>query len=170
MSLLNDCKYGYSANGSILSLTLLRCGNSPNPDADKERHTFVYSILPHMGDIRQADVVKEAYILNNPLLVVNGKPEKSDIPKAFSLFDCDGAVLDTVKHAEDGEGWVLRFYEPYNSAQTVNLMCGKKIKKAIFVDLLENCIDDKDLKITDNSLAFKIKPFEIISIKIWLET
>ncbi len=168
MSLMNDCKYGYSADGSTLSLTLLRCGNSPNPDADKERHSFVYSILPHRGDIRQADVVKEAYILNNPLFAMEGKPKKPGTPKEFSLFACDGAVLDTIKPAEDNDGWVLRFYEPYNASGMVNLQCGKTIKKVMPVDIMENQIHNFEVEAFDNGFKFNIKPFEIVTLKVWL--
>lgn len=165
MSLLNDSKYGYNADGSTLSLTLLRCGNCPNPDADKEHHSFTYSILPHMGDIKEADVVKEAYMLNNPLFAVKGKAK---LAEEFSLFECEGAILDTIKMAEEDDGYVLRFYEPYNASSSVNLTSAKKIKKAIPTDIMENQIDNFDVKIIDRGLEFNIKPFEIVTLKIWL--
>lgn len=169
MALLNDCKYGHSANGSTLSLTLLRCGCSPNPDADKEHHSFVYSILPHKGDIRQAEVVKEAYMLNNPLFAAAGMVTREDMPEAFSLFECSGAVLDTIKPAENGDGYVLRFYEPYNSTQTVTLTCGKKIACVQVVDLMEDPTDDMPVERIEQGISFNIKPFEIVTLKVWLD-
>lgn len=48
VSLINDCKYGHSCIGSDLSLTLLKCGTYPNPNADQGKHIFTYSILPHI--------------------------------------------------------------------------------------------------------------------------
>ena len=45
VSILNNCKYGYSSNGNEIALTLLKCGTYPNPEADKEVHEFTYSIL-----------------------------------------------------------------------------------------------------------------------------
>ncbi len=169
VAILNDCKYGYCANGSTISLTLLRSGNSPNPDADKEMHSFTYSIYPHSGDIKKADVVKEAYLLNNPLVVRNGGISEKLLPEKFSLFECEGAVLETIKPAENNDGVILRFYEPYNSSQNVKLKCGKNIKKAVCTDLMENITDDVYPELTDKSLSFKIKPFEIITLKLWLE-
>ena len=168
MALLNDCKYGYSAKDSTLSLTLLRCGNSPNPDADKEHHSFVYSILPHVGTIQQADVVKEAYLLNNPLFVVHSAVN-ADMPEAFSLFECNGAVLDTIKPAEKGDGLVLRFYEPYNSAQVVTLKTGKKVRRVLPVDIMENPIDNLPITQSEYGLSFPVKPFEIVTLKVWLD-
>ncbi len=169
MALMNDCKYGYSAKDSTLTLTLLRCGCSPNPEADKEKHQFTYSILPHSGDIRDAEVVKEAYILNNPLAVVEGVADGKAVPESFSLFECNGAVLDTIKPAEDGDGLVLRFYEPYNCSGKVRVQSGKKIKKAIFTDLLENAIDRKDPEYRENEISFDMKPFEVITLRVWAE-
>lgn len=166
MALLNDCKYGYSAKESTLSLTLLRCGNSPNPMADKERHQFVYAILPHIGDIREADVVKEGYVLNNPLFALSGRPGNGKLPERFSLFECSGAVMDTIKPSEDGEGWVLRLYEPYNRSQAVCIKSGRKMKKVIPVDILEHPINDFAVTYTDDEITFRIKPFEIVTLRV----
>jgi len=166
MALINDCKYGYSANGSDISLTLLRCGNCPNSDADKERHSFVYSILPHKGDIKEADVVKEAYLLNNPLFAISGNVKK--LPESFSLFECSGAVLDTIKPAEDGDGLILRFYEPYNSSNKVSVISDVKLEKVEFTDILENPCDCKALNYSERSFEFAVKPFEIVTVKVIL--
>ena len=32
VSLLNDCKYGYDIHDSVIRLTLMKCGNYPNPE------------------------------------------------------------------------------------------------------------------------------------------
>lgn len=167
VALLNDSKYGYSAEGSTLSLTLLRAGCSPNPMADKEKHTFTYSILPHMGSIKEAEVVKEAYLLNNPLFVAGGKVGRKDAPKRFSLFSASGAVLDTVKPAEDGDGWILRFYEAYNTKGRVSLIAGKPIAFVKEVDLMENDVEGRAVSILPSGeLSFEIAPFEIVSLRV----
>ncbi len=169
VTLMNDCKYGYSANGSVLSLTLLRCGNSPNPMADKERHTFVYSILPHVGNIKDADIVKEAYLLNNPLFVKGNDVVCEGLPREFSLFNCSGAVLDTIKPAEDGDGLILRLYEPYNCRNKVCLTSDAKIKDIVVNDLLENEAHDKKLDKASDMVSFEINPFEVVTLRVWLE-
>lgn len=163
MALMNDCKYGYSANGSAISLTLLRSGTMPNPDADQEKHSFTYSILPHKGDFCDADVVKEAYLLNNPLFSL---PQAVSAP--YSLAECSGAVLDTIKPAEDGDCWIFRMYEPYNKSGKVTLKCGFDVKKAEFTDLMETEKEDIPHSINGNEIEFSIKPFEIVTLKIWM--
>lgn len=167
VSLLNDSKYGYSAKGSVISLTLLRSGCCPNPSADKERHTFTYSILPHKGSFIDADVVKEAYILNNPLLAAKGTVS-SDLPEKYSFVECRGAVVDTVKPSEDGMGAVLRIYEPYNRRSNVTLNFGVDVKRAEFMTLTEErTLDDVKYKTEDRRISFDIDPFEIVTLKIY---
>ena len=56
VSIMNDCKYGYSCIGSELSLTLLKCGTYPNTVADQGKQTFTYSVLPHKGNFRTVTV------------------------------------------------------------------------------------------------------------------
>lgn len=163
MALLNDCKYGYSAKNSTISLTLLRCGCYPNPDADKEKHSFTYSILPHSGSFCDADVVKEAYLLNNPLFAV-----PKAVTDAYSLVECTGAVLDTIKPSEVGDGWIFRIYEPYNKSENVKLKCGFNVKKAEFTDLMETEKIDIAHTVNDNEIEFSIKPFEIVTLKVWM--
>lgn len=41
VSFLNDCKFGVSVRGTDVGLTMLKSPLYPNPDADKEHHTFI---------------------------------------------------------------------------------------------------------------------------------
>ena len=165
VSILNDCKYGYSADGSDLSITLLRCGNIPNPDADKEYHEFTYSILAHAGSIADADVVKEAYVLNNPLFAVDAMP-MVNAPESYSLFNVKGAVLETVKPAEDGNGYILRLYEPYNRKNRVELTASNNIKSINMCDMLENDLTDNNINVFENKASFDINQFEIVTLRV----
>ncbi|MGM9974581.1 MAG: alpha-mannosidase, partial [Clostridiaceae bacterium] len=49
VSLLNDCKYGYSVKDGNIGLSLIKSGIEPNPMADYEEHYFTYSLYPHGG-------------------------------------------------------------------------------------------------------------------------
>ncbi|XP_036125436.1 alpha-mannosidase 2C1 isoform X2 [Molossus molossus] len=50
LALLNDCKYGASVRGSVLSLSLLRAPKAPDATADMGRHEFTYALMPHKGE------------------------------------------------------------------------------------------------------------------------
>ena len=84
------------------------------------------------------------------------------------LFSAIGvsACGETIKPAEDGDGYVIRLYEPYNSSGIVKLKSAKKFKKVIPTDIIENSINNFNVEITDNGLEFNIKPFEIVTLKV----
>ena len=75
----------------------------PNPDADKEKHEFWYSIYPHKGDWREAGTVKQAYLFNNPLMAAVKNGSDRTLPPQYSLVsvDADNIVIEVVKQAED---------------------------------------------------------------------
>ncbi len=68
VSLLNDCKYGHDIYENVIRLTLLRGTTAPDPLADLGEHSFKYSLYPHSGSWGM-ETVREAYALNNPLIV-----------------------------------------------------------------------------------------------------
>jgi alpha-mannosidase len=173
IGILNDCKYGYDAYKSTMRLTLLRSGTYPNPNADKEFHTFVYAILPQNGVFSESNIVEKAHLLNNPLFakVSDKNNNKSDLKDKFSLFECDGALLETIKMSEDDNGYILRIYEPVNRGGQVKIKSYDKIKSAVLCNLIEQNInsfdkDNKEITVKDNEIEFNIKPFEIISIRV----
>lgn len=108
VSLLNDSKYGYSALGSTLCLTLLKSGKSPDPQADMGEHCFTYSLLPHGGVVTQGDTIAQSHALNLPLRVAAGEPV---CPGPLLQMDSDAVVVDAIKQAEDGNGIVVRLHE-----------------------------------------------------------
>ncbi|XP_064312863.1 alpha-mannosidase 2C1 isoform X3 [Phalacrocorax carbo] len=96
VALLNDCKYGASAHGNVLSLSLLRAPKSPDATADITHHQFTYAVMPHLGSFQDASVIQCAYNLNFPLHAV---PVSSAQCLAWSAFSVSSpaVVLETVK-------------------------------------------------------------------------
>ncbi len=165
LALLNDCKYGYSAEGSTISLTLLKSATYPNPAADKEVHHFTYAVYPHSGDYREAGVVKKAYVLNNPLTALRAEG-KGTLPAAFSMVSANKANIftDIVKKAEDSDATVVRLYDAYNMTSKPTLTFGFNVTKAEICDLLENPIEE--VPVVDNTVTLTVKPFEIVTLKL----
>ncbi len=111
VALLNDAKYGHSAKGNVLGLSLVRGPVWPDPLADEGQQEFTYALYPHGGDWHTGGVREEAEWLNQPLVIhkASGLAEHS-----ASLIETDGirAALSALKPAEDGKGLILRVYEP----------------------------------------------------------
>lgn len=168
VSLINDCKYGHSCIGSDLSLTLLKCGTYPNPNADQGKHIFTYSILPHKGDFR-TKTIPESYSLNQPLDVKFIEKQEGILPESFSFvsIDSENAVIETIKQDEDGTGTILRLFDAHNARRNVKLTFGIPIKKAYICDMLENSIEE--IAVVDNTVSLNLNNYEISTVKIITE-
>ncbi|MDQ3793432.1 MAG: alpha-mannosidase, partial [Actinomycetota bacterium] len=83
VALLNDGKYGHSARGNVLGISLLRSPLYPDPLADEGEHRFTYSLLPHPGDWTEAGVTREAFALNSPLFAAGAAPGEGALPQEF---------------------------------------------------------------------------------------
>ncbi len=173
VALLNDCKYGHDIRDQVLRLTLIKSAIDPDPDADRGRHVFTYSLLPHAGGWREGGVEAEAYALNNPLrasLLPGAQP--GDLPPAFSLAaldrGADHVVLKTVKQAEDGDGWVVRLYESHQYRnREVRLTFGRPVRRAVECNLVEE--GEAPVACAGQSLSFAIAPYEIKTFRVWFE-
>ncbi|KAL2790871.1 alpha-mannosidase 2C1 isoform 4 [Daubentonia madagascariensis] len=172
LALLNDCKYGTSVRGSILSLSLLRAPKAPDATADMGRHEFTYALMPHKGSFQDAGVIRAAYSLNFPLLAlpVPG-PAPATSWSAFSL-STPAVVLETVKQAESSpqsRGLVLRLYEAYGSHVDCWLHTSLPILEAILCDLLEQRDPAGHLPLRDNRLKLTFSPFQVRSLLLVLQ-
>lgn len=165
VSILNDCKYGHDIHNGVISLTLLKCGTFPNPEADKCRHSFTYSLYPHKGNFREAGTVKKAYELNAPMTAARVEETKGTLPESYSFIscDCDNVIIETVKKAENGSGIIARMYESFNKRTDITIKTGFDFDKAYICDLLEN--EETEIKSNSREIKLTLKPFEIVTVK-----
>ena len=70
VSVLNDCKYGFSVHENNIDITLMRAPICPDPTGDIGYNEFTYSLVPHVGTWQEAGISELAYALNNPPAVV----------------------------------------------------------------------------------------------------
>lgn len=165
VSLLNDCKYGYSCEYNVMKLSLLKAATYPNPEADRGLHEFTYSVYPHTGSVTDGSTIKEGYKLNKPLIAVP-VTGKGTIPSKYSLVtsSTESFAVDTVKKGEYCDDIIVRGYECKNSKANVTLDFGFDIKKAYLCDLMENELSE--LEVHGNSVSFNAGNFEIITLKV----
>lgn len=166
VALLNDCKYGHSTDGSTMKLTLLKSATFPNPSADKEEHTFSYSLVPHGGSFKDARIAQMAQNFNQPMIAKEVGAQKGELSDCFSLVSCnrENIMIDTVKKAENEDATVIRLYEYFDRRCKAELVFGKEIKKAYLCDMLENNI--KELEVEGNRVKLDVSNFEILTVKV----
>ena len=166
VSFLNDCKYGISVEENVVGLSLLKCGMYPNPQADREIHDAVYSILPHQGSWQDAGTVREAYLLNNPLRACCASGAGGNMPQTLSLADHHhrNIMVESVKKAEDSDDTIIRLYEFENRRTDVHLRLHKKADKVWLCNLLE----EKELLLAENTqdVTVPAEPFGIVTIRV----
>jgi len=166
LSVLNDCKYGWTAKNGHLMPTLLRAPNGHHPEQDIELHHFTYALYPHAGSAAQSDVVRQGYSLNAPLRAMMGTSEASDaLPGSYSLVSADQAniIIETVKKAEGSDALIIRLYECWNRKTETNIAFGGKVKRLFECDLME----ENAVPLESTTLMFK--PFEIKTLLVELE-
>ena len=119
VAILNDCKYGWDKPAdNVLRLTLLHTPKTRRSYAyqnrqDHGQHRFTYSIVAHAGDWRQGGVAARAEALNQPVKAFTVPRHAGGLGRTFSFAEVrgEGVALRALKKAEDGSGYVVRFYE-----------------------------------------------------------
>ena len=159
ISLLNDCKYGYSAINKTIGITLLNSPKFPNPYADMGEHDFTYSLLPHKNKLGLS-TIDEAILLNEPTKVYKGKT--NDL-RSILIKNNDAVKIDAFKKAEDNDGYILHLHEVLGKKTKFKIESDYAIKKYCECNLLE---ENKRI-IKDNKIEMEIKPFEIKAFRIW---
>jgi alpha-mannosidase len=165
VSLINDCKYGYSTQDNVLTLSLLRAPTHPDPEADQGAHQFTYALYPHAGDWRHGTIV-QAKRLNHPLRVHHVTGAGTWLPVEFGLVKCQtpGVVIDTVKKAEDSDALIVRVYEAHGGRGTTTLAFTAPIESAEEVNLLEEPIGPVDVIV--DTLRFGLAPYQVRSFRV----
>ena len=155
VALLNNGRYGHEVLGNDLSLSLLKSPSAPDRTADEGAHEFTYSLLPHAGAWWDAEVLAEAEDLNRPLFhrAVTGAVGLTEI------VGLSGAKvgLGALKSAENGQGLILRLYEPAGARGPVGITPPAGWRVAGETNLLEDPID---------APAELIRPFEVRSWRL----
>lgn len=157
VSLLNDCKYGHSADDKSIALTLIKSSVYPDPDADQCLHTFTYSLMPHEGSWRAAGTVNMAGRLNTPIIALENR--NAAVP-AFVSVDVENVVVEVVKKALDGNGTIVRLYETFGRrTQGAKLKLGFKAEKLYECNLLEDTL--REVALDGQTATFSLRPYEI---------
>lgn len=175
VSLLNDGRYGHDALGGTLRLSLLRNAIAPDPRepmragpaADREprftdtgEHRFRYALYPHPGDWRRG-TVRQAWSFNVPPTVLAGVEGELE-----GWGGGRGVVIETLKRAEDGKGWILRVWEAHGARRRARMRLPFDAADAEAVDLMERPSDEEAPALEGRTLRFSLGAYEVRSFRI----
>jgi alpha-mannosidase len=162
VALLTDSKYGYSAYGDTLRISLQRAAKQPDPEADMGEHRFAYAILPHVGGWQDGDVVGEARAFGAPMRWAPAPPATPG--DSWAQVDAPGLVLDTVKLAEDGDALVLRLYEAHGGRGRARIRLGVPFSGARRSNLLED--DMGPVEVDGAEIVVDFRPWQILTLLV----
>ncbi len=155
LALLNDAKYGHSARGGVLGLSLVRGSIYPDLTADEGEQSFTYALMPHAGAWHEGGVREEADALNQPLLSMSAPGAANGAMQPLAVGGL-AVALAGLKGAEDGAGLVLRIYEPSGARGIANPQPPKGWRVVGPVDLLERPV----------AVGPALRPFEVRSWRL----
>ena len=151
VALINDSKYGYRCKDGCISVDLLRSEMYPCSNQDKGTHSFSYALYGHNGNIYQSDVAACAYAFNRPLEIVHTQPFNSLI-----RTDNTHAVIETIKPAEDGDGFIVRLYNDTPDSLETKIIGGGRLTVCNMLE--ENIASAGEL--------LSLRPFEIMTLRV----
>lgn len=160
VSILNDCKYGHNIKDNVMQITLLKCGQYPDTQADIGHHEFTYALLPHAGSVAAGDTIEEAVKLNLPVRALKG------VSAECTLLRCDNRciAIDAVKKAEDDDCMIVRIHECRGQHTSAELIPGFGIKAWAPCNLLEEQTGDR---VESDTVKAALTPFQIRTFRIW---
>lgn len=168
LAIFNDCKYGFSASGSTMWMSLIRSSYEPDPDPNPGHFHWRYAVYPHAGDWREPSVVRGAAEFNTPLLDATVPFDSSGKdPLEWGLLSAlDPHVVPTaLKGAEDGDGLVLRAYESTGAASSGSVIVNAPFAESETVNFLEDP-QDKPARIVGGKVPFALHGFQIKSVEL----
>ncbi|MEJ0027121.1 MAG: alpha-mannosidase [Rhizomicrobium sp.] len=163
VSLLTDSRYGYSTLGNVMSLSLLRGTESPDRTADIGIHRLRYALYPHAGDWRAAATVARAACFNRPLLWAKGMPA-AILSEPLVSAEPANVVIDTIKPAEDGKGWIVRLYESSGASTQARLAFGTAVHGVERSNTLED--EGEAIPPADGARTLALRPFQIATLRV----
>jgi len=166
VSLLNDSKYGYDIKGKRMRISLMRSPTCPDRTSDHGHHSFTYSVYPHKGTWQNGGTVREAFELNLGLKAQPLGPQSGNLPqqKSFVSLNKENVVIDAIKTAQDGRGYIIRVYEAEQKRAYVKLKTALPFDRVLECNLTEE--DEKEVFKTEEGFEFYIKPYEVKTFRL----
>jgi alpha-mannosidase len=174
---LNDSKYGHSLQGSTLAITLIRSSFEPDILPEIGEHDIKMAILPHVGSMTRAEMIRQGVAFNRPLKVIGTGVHAGKFPAAspgLTAVEPSNVVVSGVKKAETGDELVIRLYETQGTKCTASV----EFKDTIFgqvegareTDLLERPLEKGTARVKNNGFVVEMPAYAVATVRVRLRT
>lgn len=149
-----------------------RRGNAGPPIETSEAqclgpHTFEYALRPYTGSFEEAEVWRDADAYTLPLIATRIRRPGTQLPARWGLFELRGRglVLTSVKHAEEGEGIILRLFNTLEEPAEGTLECGIALSAASTTNLNEETREPIAVE-NGRTLRFRCPGYRIMTLRL----
>ena len=96
--------------------------------------------------------------------------DRSEATIGFLAVDGLPLALGSLKRAEDGDGLILRLYEPHGNRGRATLRFSLPLQRIERVNLLEEPVEGPSSGAVDDGMAvhLDVRPFEVVSLRLIL--
>ncbi|GJQ64547.1 MAG: alpha-mannosidase [Melioribacteraceae bacterium] len=131
---------------------------------------YRFAFYPHTGGWEEGKVYKEAFNFNNSLRAYQTGLSEGDLPSQMSMMkiEPEQLVFSAFKKAEDGDGFILRVYNPTNERVEGKIYFVNQLMEVSEVTLEE--IEKRRLEVVDgNSFSVIAEVRKICTYKLKFE-
>lgn len=165
---------GWLSRGDLLTRRGSAGVNMPTPEAQCSGiHTFLYSILPHVGDWVSAQVQRRAHEHNVPTRVISTQEhEGHHLPliQSFISVEPHNLMVTALKKCELGHGLILRFYNSTSEMVNGIIKTNCHIKAAHLTNLNEQPLPGGEIGVReDGTISLEVDGHEIKTVMLTAE-
>ena len=167
--MMSDCKHGFRFTDNILALALVRASYDPDPYPEYGVHKMRIGIgvCSNTSNDNELYRISDEFIHPISCCAANLKKNGSlDFDGQFLSVDGDVRV-SALKTAEDGNGYIVRFFNVKNSDSEWSIKLFKNVSSAYYADINEN--KGGKVSFDGNKLSGVSSPYAITTILFELE-
>lgn len=157
--------------GARRDLTTIIGGAGPStqtPEAQlQQKLTWRIGLYPHTWGWEDAEVWKQSAEYLTPPRAITVPPHAGSRPPTAQGISVSGAnaVLSAIKQAEDGNGMIVRLYNPTDAVTTGTVRVPFEVESAETVTLQEKSLDTVWIG-EDGDISVDIAPKKIVSLRL----
>ncbi len=172
MTLANASRYGFSVEGTALTMTLLRASSEPDPLPDLGEHVIRYALVPHGADWSEGACMAVGETMNVPLSVTSCAVHPGDLPTVHSFISVEpeNVRLTSVKKAQDGSGMILRLVEVAGVECEAHVTVAPELlgeaPAALEMDTLERPVEPNAARLKDGDVVVSLNAYATQTVSI----
>ncbi len=170
LMLISDSKYGFRFTEDMLALALIRASNDPDPYPEYGVHHLRIGIGVCPKPTTDASLYRmaDAFLHTRPFCAATMQKQEGTLPLCHQFLRVsDNVRITALKTAEDGNGYVVRFFAPAESDADWTIEAASPIRAARLTDINENPVCD--LTVTDGVVYGKCRPHAVCTVLLQIK-